>query len=215
VDAAQAFEDLRSEVSVLRRAVEALPGEWEANQPPDYTPTLGSIAKGLKAVTDRLQSIEGHPALRITPDQHQQAIAKAGDTLMQEASSKLYAARRGFEQEREQLAAIIGSERAQDKQLKWLLWTGGIALLLGLLAAPVFARLLPFGLDGQVAAFIMGGDRAHAGAALLQAGAPEGWRRMSDEINLITINQQALAACQAAATQAKREQRCTIVVSAP
>jgi hypothetical protein len=28
-DAAQAFEDLRAEVSVLRRAVEALPGAWE------------------------------------------------------------------------------------------------------------------------------------------------------------------------------------------
>jgi len=32
-----AFEDLRAEVSVLRRSVELLPEEWEANRGPDYT----------------------------------------------------------------------------------------------------------------------------------------------------------------------------------
>jgi hypothetical protein len=48
-----------------------LPAEWEANAPPDYTPTLGSIAKGLNTVAQRLQTIEGHPAPRMTPDQHQ------------------------------------------------------------------------------------------------------------------------------------------------
>jgi hypothetical protein len=86
---------------------------------------------------------------------------------MQQAASSLYAARQDVEQERKHIAALIGSARTQDKQLKWLLWTGGIALIFGLLASPVFARFLPFGLDGQVAAFIMRGDRAHAGAALL------------------------------------------------
>lgn len=38
--AARAFEDLREEMSVLRRAVEALPGAWTDNQPPDYSPNL-------------------------------------------------------------------------------------------------------------------------------------------------------------------------------
>ncbi len=49
-DPTQAFEDLRAEVSVMRRAVEALPGAWEENQPPDYSPDLGRIAKGLAVV---------------------------------------------------------------------------------------------------------------------------------------------------------------------
>jgi hypothetical protein len=40
-DSAQAFEALRAE---LRRAVEALPGAWEDSRPPDYTPSLGTIA---------------------------------------------------------------------------------------------------------------------------------------------------------------------------
>ena len=59
-DAARAFEDLRAEVSILRRAVEALPEEWEANQPPDYTESLGQITQGLSKVAGRLQVIEQH-----------------------------------------------------------------------------------------------------------------------------------------------------------
>jgi integrase len=88
-DPAQAFEDLRAEVSVLRRAVEALPGAWEDSRPPDYAPSLGTIAKGLAAVDNRLAGIETHPALRLTPEQHQQAVAQAGNMLMREAVQKL------------------------------------------------------------------------------------------------------------------------------
>jgi hypothetical protein len=88
-DPAQAFEDLRAEVSELRRVVEALPGAWEESRPPDYTPSLGTIVQGLAAVDSRLAGIEKHPALRLTPEQHQQAVAQAGNMLMREAVQKL------------------------------------------------------------------------------------------------------------------------------
>jgi hypothetical protein len=211
-DAAQAFDDLRAEVSVLRLAVEALPEQWAQNQPPDYTESLGEITQGLAEVADRLDAIEEHPALRMTPEQHQAAIAQASNGLMRETVASFYQATKVAERERDQLAAMIGSARAQDKQLKWLLWTAGIALLFGLLVSPVFARLLPFGLDGQVAAFIMRGDRLEAGAALMQAGNPEGWRRMAGDLKLLKTNQETLVACRDAAAKTKKEQRCTIVV---
>ncbi|MDG6095826.1 hypothetical protein LOC54_12210 [Acetobacter sp. AN02] len=42
----RAFDDLRAEISVLRRSVEALPQAWRENRPPDYTEDLaGSVAK--------------------------------------------------------------------------------------------------------------------------------------------------------------------------
>ena len=88
-DAARAFEDLRAEVSVLRRAIEALPEEWQANQPPDYTESLGEITQGLSTVVGRLQVIEQHPALRATPSQHQAAILDAGQDLMSRAAGSL------------------------------------------------------------------------------------------------------------------------------
>jgi hypothetical protein len=124
--------------------------------------------------------------------------------LVSAHGSKLYTARRAVEQTREHMAAMIGSAPTQDKQLKWLARTGWIALLFGLLASPVFARLLPFGLDDHVAAFIMRGNRAQAGAALLQAGAPESWHRICDEFNLIKSDQETLATCQVAALRPTR-----------
>ena len=122
-DPAQAFEDLRAEVSVLRRAMEALPGGWEDSRPPDYTPSLGTIAQGLAAVDSRLAGIEKHPALRLTPEQHQQAVAQAGNVLMREAAQKLDRAAQDAERGRHQLARLIGAMRKQDEQRNWLLWT--------------------------------------------------------------------------------------------
>jgi hypothetical protein len=213
-DPAQAFEDLRVEVSELRRAVEALPGAWQENQPPDYAPSLGTIAKGLAAVDSRLAGIEKHPALRLTPEQHQQAVAQAGNMLMREAVQKLDRAAQDAERERHQLTGLIGAVRKQDEQRNWLLWTALGALVFGLLVSPFVAGVMPFGGDSAVAALIMKADRWNAGVALMQAGNPEGWRGVADASNLVRVNQEALAACREAAAKAKKEQRCTITVPA-
>ena len=92
VDPAQAFEDLRGEVSVMRRAMEALPHTLAANQPPaphDYRSDIGKVAQGLEAVVGRLDGIEKHPALRLTPEVYGQRIAAAGTTVMSEAGKEL------------------------------------------------------------------------------------------------------------------------------
>jgi hypothetical protein len=215
VDAAQAFEELRAEVSVLRRAVEGLPEEWEANQPPDYTTSLGAIAKGLAGVVGRLDGIERHPALRMTPEQHQQAIAQAGNALMREATSNLYQATKAAERERDELAGVIGSVRGQRQQMKWLAITAAAALILGLLIAPFAARVLPFGWNGGVAASILHTDRWNAGIALMKSANPEGWTTLVNEMNLVEPNHAVLSACREAAARVKKPQPCTIVVPAP
>ena len=213
-DPAQAFEDLRAEVSVLRRALEALPGAWEESRPPDYTPSLGTIAQGMATVESRLAGIEKHPALRLTPEQHQQAVAQAGNVLMREAAQKLDRAAQDAERERHQLAGLIGTVRKQDEQRNWLLWAASGALVIGLLVSPFVAGVLPFGGDSAVAAVIMQADRWNAGIALMQAGSPDGWRSLADASNLVRVNQEALAACREAAAKARKEQRCTITVPA-
>jgi hypothetical protein len=211
-DPAQAFEDLRDEVSMLRRAVEALPGAWEENRPPDYSPDLGRIAKGLAGVVGQLDGIEKHPALRLTPEQHSQAVAQAGNMLMREASKKLDRAAQDAERERARLAGLFGTVRTQDRQFRMLCWTGGIALTVGLILSPIAAGVLPFGLNMRVAALVMQTDRWAAGAALMQAGNPESWRGVIDAANLVKVNRDALTACREAAGRSKTEQRCTITV---
>jgi hypothetical protein len=79
-----------------------------------------------------------------------------------------------------------------------LAWTGAVALVLGLLASPVFARLLPFGLDGQVAAFIMQTDRWNAGAALMKAQSPDAWRDLESAAQLLTPHSERFIECRRA-----------------
>jgi hypothetical protein len=213
--AARAFDDLRAEVSVLRRALESLSAAWQANQAPDYTPTLGAISKRLQEVVARLQAIEGHPALRMTPEHHQHAMAQAGSVVMHESVSRLDLAMQAIRGHASELRALIGSVREQDRQLKWLVVTGVTALLIGLLTSPVFARSLPFGLDGRVAAFIMRTDRWDAGSDLMAAGNPEAWKGVMAAVDLSKANREALSACRDAAARTKKEQRCLISVAAP
>lgn len=65
-DPAKAFEDLRAEVSVLRKAVEALPAAIRDNRPPDYAQDLAVIGKGLDEIGNQLETIQGSPALRLS-----------------------------------------------------------------------------------------------------------------------------------------------------
>jgi hypothetical protein len=214
-DAAEAFEHLTQEVAVLHHTVEELVDAIQLKEPPDYSSTLGEIARDLGSIRERLDQIERHPALRIAPADYPEVIARAGGTVMRAAASQLDQARRASERTTQDLAAIIGSARLQKRQQRWLLATAAVALIVGLIISPVLARALPFGLDGQVAAFIMQANRWNAGATLMQAQSPEAWRDLESAAELLTPNKSTLAACRDAAAKAKKEQHCTFVVPAP
>ena len=209
--AEQALDNLRAEVAALRRSVEALP-HAKGNRPKDYSPTLGVIAQQLETLSDTLQAIEKHPAIRMTPAQHNQFLAGAGETLVGRAVQKLDNAAAAAVQERREHVAMIGSMRGQQKHWEWVLWSGAAAFLLGLLISPMFARVLPFGWDGHIAAFIMNADRWNAGTALMEAGNPEAWRTFRSDFELVKDNQEAIAACRNAAAKARKEQHCNIAV---
>ena len=216
-DPAQAFNDLRTEVAQLRRELKALPGALKQNRPrppPDYSEDLGCIAKELTAVAGRLDKMEKHPALRLTPDQHRQAVADAGDVLMRNSAGKLDQAAKEAGIERDRLAGLIGAARAKGEQRSWLLWTGFATLIAGLLLAPLLASVLPFGLNSRVAALVMKANRWNAGMVLMKAEDPEGWRDMADAAELVRVNQEALKTCRQAAAKAKKDQRCAIVAPA-
>jgi hypothetical protein len=215
VDAAQAFEHLTHEVNVLHHTVEELVDAIQLKAPPDYSSTLGEIAQDLGSIRERLDQIERHPALRVPPAQFGEAVARAGSGAMREAANQLDQARRDSERTTQTLAGIISSARTQDRQFRWVMITAAIALAGGLIVAPLLARLLPFGLDSRVAAFIMQADRWNAGSALMRAQSPEAWREYIDAQKLAAANSVALAVCQAAAAKVKKEQRCNVVMPAP
>ena len=150
-DPAQAFEALRAEVAVLRQAIEAA----VEHQTRDYSPDLGRIAKGLNQVGTTLEAIEAHPALRLTPEQFGQAMARAGRELMSEVAQKYDRARQDAERERHQLAGMIGTVRGKRNQAFWLIALPVLVFAVTLFASPVFLSLLPFGLNKWAAMVVL------------------------------------------------------------
>jgi hypothetical protein len=213
--AERAFKALTAEVSGTRQAVRALQESLEQRRPVDTTETLGVIVSRLNTVAQSLAVMEKHPALKLTPEQHARAVVLAGEGLLREAEQKFDGAARDFTHAQRELVQVIGTIRGRYQQWEWLAWTALGAFFLGLLISPMFARVLPFGWDGQVAAFIMNADRWDAGSALMKAQSPEAWNVLMAAGKLTADNSAALGACREVAAKLKKEQHCSIVVPAP
>lgn len=214
-DPAQAFEDLRAEVSVLRRAIEALPATMRENRPPDYSADLGVLGKGLDEIGEQLEAIQKSPALMMTPAQQGESIARAGSNLVREAAQRLDRAAQSIEDERGRLAGIVGQAWAQDRQFKLICWTAGIAVAVGLVLSPLIVSLLPFGLNTRIAALVMRDDRWAAGEALMRAGNPAGWARLDADTRLVSDNREAVNACRDALAKTGKAQRCVVSLAPP
>lgn len=212
-DPAQAFEDLRAEVSVLRRAIEGLPAAIRETRPPNYSQDLAILGKGLDEIGQALETVLASPALNLTPEQQGQGIARAGTALVREAAQRLDRAAQEAERERSQLSGLIGQAWARERQVRLLCWTGGVAFAVGLLLSPMVASVLPFGLNTRVAALVMREDRWTAGVALMRAANPAGWGRVVADTRLADDNQDALDACRAQAAESEKTQRCTVMVA--
>ncbi|HJR56593.1 MAG TPA: DUF6118 family protein [Rhizomicrobium sp.] len=214
-DPAQAFEDLRAEVSVLRKAIEALPDALDRNRAPDYSADFGVIGQGMDAIGASLENLQKHPALKMTAQQHGAAIANAGSGLIREAVQKFDHAAQDAERERSRLASTIGTIQTKDQQRLRLLFVAALALALGFIAFPFVMRATPFGLNSATAAVIMNASRWDAGMALMRSGNPDGWAQLTADANLVSSNRDKITDCRTAATKAKKEQRCTITVPVP
>jgi hypothetical protein len=214
-DPAQAFEDLRAEVSVLRRAIEALPAAIRENRSPDYSADLAVLGKGLDEIGEQLETILKSPALMMSPEAQGQAIAKSGQNLIRETAQRLDQAVRTVAEERTRLSGMIGQAWAQDRQFRLLCWTGGVAFAVGLVLSPLIAGVLPFGLNTRVAALVMRADRWTAGSDLMRTANPQGWGRFVADSQLASDNREAIDACRAAVARNGKTQHCTVTLAPP
>jgi hypothetical protein len=212
---AQAFEDLRAEVSVLRKAIEALPDAMDRNRSPDYSPDFAVIGQGMDAIGVSLENLQKHPALKMTPEQHGAAIANAGGALIREAVQKFDLAAQGADRERYNITNLIGTVRSKADQRFYLTIAVAIGLVVGFGVFPVVMRTMPFGINSAMAAVIMHANRWDAGMALMKAGNPDGWAQLVADTRLVTENRSKITACRDTATKTKKEESCSIAVQVP
>jgi hypothetical protein len=115
----------------MRRAVEALPSEWEDKRPPDYTPNFARIEKAISVFERRLGSVEVQPALQRTPEQYATAIERAGREAVAGAVQRIEQAVGDAQKIGNNLAHVIGTVRGQRDQRGWLIWFGVMGVMLG------------------------------------------------------------------------------------
>ena len=203
--AAVAFQNLQSEVAALRGAIDGIPAAVHDNRPPDYAPTLGAIVKAIQGVEKRLAVIEGHPAIRLTPEQHGRAIERAGAATLREAMETFRNEAAAIGHERRQLGQIIGAALDQEAQRRRQRWFAGAGAVVGLILFPLIAALVPGG--SYLAAPAAGqADRWLAGSALMREGSPEAWRELVVGATLARANTDAMRACRQAAAKAGKSE---------
>jgi uncharacterized membrane protein len=219
-DATRAFDDLRAEVAVLRRAVEALGPALKENRSPDYSLSLGQIAKTQAAIGTRLEAIEAHPALRMTPaafgEQLERAVTKASREARREAEDLV----QGISIVSRDVQAMLGSARTREVQNWRLLEAGTIGLVAGLILFPLLgfplARNLPFAsLPDTLAASAMGEDPWRAGMTMMSRADPQKWDAIVNGWRRAEAAGDELKGCYEAARKSAKEQHCSVVIKVP
>ncbi len=142
---AQAFDELRGEVSLTRRAVEGLTAARE--RVPDYSVTLGTMSAALDAAVAALARIEASPAMRLSPAAMTAEIVKAGAAARADDAKLVQEARDTMLRAIGRVDGIVERGQAADRQVRQRVWNAVGGAVAGMLVWAVLpgmvARALP------------------------------------------------------------------------
>ena len=135
--ALQAFEDLRGEVSLLRRAIEGLAAE--RRDQPDYGPTLEALAATNDGIREWAKKVSERPALELTPQTVAEQIEAAASRFRYLDRQDLQATQARLEGVSRELTLLARQPRTLDEQTRRVQLTGGACFLSGLILWPLLA----------------------------------------------------------------------------
>lgn len=138
---AEAFEQLRAEVALLRRAVEGLAAERNAQ--PDYGPTVEKLVERQDAVVAAARKMLASPALQLTPASFAADLAEASQAARQHDRVIVDDASRTLSQVARQLERAFAGAREACVQRDAIIWA--VVLTMGGTAAALAASAALFG----------------------------------------------------------------------
>lgn len=209
--AADAFEDLRDEVAELRATIAEFPNRVRVRTP-DYTPSLAAIQK-------TLEKIEGHPALRLTPQAYDQDVRVATEGIRRQIEPQLLNATNSVQRAAAEVTRFAGDLRHRREQLKALIYAAAAGFITGAIAwgvsAAPLARALPSGwrVPERVAVAVLGTNGWDAGWRLMQRADPTGARDLNLASQVWAANRQTFEVCLRRAAQQREPQPCKVTVS--
>lgn len=219
--AARAFDDLRAEVSLMRRAVERLAAERaELPEAVDYSETLGVISRNLSATAQRVDALVKSPALSLTPEETSRQIDAASFTARREDHRLFLAARQGLEEVVTRIDRRLQSHDLAGEQRRRVRRVGLAGFALGMAAwaslAGGLARAMPtsWSLPERMAARTLRMPMWEAGQRLMRAGDARAFAGVLAGNRLAVANRDALAACRRQAARANKAVRCAIEIGA-
>ncbi len=222
-EAARAFDDLRAEVTLLRRAIERLTAERAGDtNAPDYSETLGVIANNITATAQRVDALVESPALALTPQELNRQIVEVGTAGRSEDRRAIAAARQVIEDVATKLGRQLESHVMADEQRRRLWrtrWQIGLAGLVAgmvswaILAGP-FARSLPASwlLPERMAARSLRLPMWEGGKRMMRAGDTRAYAGVVAGNRLVTANRETLEGCRKQAAKVKKPVRCAIEI---
>lgn len=223
-DAAEAFEAMRGELALLRRAVEGLAAERGGVDIPDYSETLGRMQQGVDATADRIALINDvlarSPALAMTPEQMAQRIAAAGNAARREDQAALAKAGEDKARVMAELRAVTGSAWTRAEQKNRQLWFGLGGVAAGILAWAILPGLIAREIapaswqwPERMAARTLDMPRWEAGQRMMQSADAAQFRAIVAADKIVTANRETIEGCSKAANRARATVRCTIKVA--
>jgi hypothetical protein len=218
--AAEAFEEVRAEVTLLRRAIERLAAERaEVPELPDYSETLGRITKGLNAALHRIDVLAKAAEDGVAPRYVADRIVAAGANARADDQRTIATARQGLEDATRALHGFVVSARRGDEQNRWLAFVAIGGLLLGMVLwavlAGVVARAAPASWlwPEKMAARTLDMPMWEGGQRMMRAASPGAFAAIAAGDQIVTANRKALEGCRKRANKAHEEVRCAVNVA--
>lgn len=215
--AAEAFEEVRAELTLVRRGMERISARLDAgSEPKDYDETLGRVAQAINRLGERMDALVDRPGIKITPEGIARQIAAAGSTTRAEDQRMITEARGALERTTAQLAGVVASARRGDEQNRWLMWgvLGGVVagMILWAALAGVVARAMPASWQWpeKMAARTLDMPMWDAGRQLAVTSSPETWNTMVAGAIIVQENGKTIEGCRKAASRADEAVRCTV-----
>ena len=216
-DAAAAFEALRREVALLNAAVAGLAAERAST--PDYSETLGEIAKGVSVAVGRLGKVMTSPAFVLSPADLARQIAGAGDEARRQDRVTLHQAQEVLQRATGDLRGWVNTARLARLQNRRLIEVAFIGILAGSLMGVwlpgVVARAAPgqWAWPEKMAARTLRRDLWPAGERLLKIADARKWEDGRSGAAIVAQNRDVLAKCAREPRPVKRPRRCLIQLS--
>ncbi len=173
IDAADAFERVRSELSLLHSAIEGLTAARQKTS--DYSATLGNMAQALRSVDARLQTIEQSRALSLSPVKLAEEINAAAAAARAQDQKMLAEARDALNRSLGWINGMINRGQAVERRIEreWMIGVGGFlaGILLWSILPGAIVRSLPASWHAPewIAARMMGLDAEAAAQRMTEA----------------------------------------------